>query len=192
MRAAIVGFLPILPAAFAVALSPHAPGSCAGPTWRELVRDSAATVWQPYPIRMPKRTAVVDMSIDYRAEFDIPRDVCYLNAAYMTPQPRRAVEAAIRGARYRAQPWRITPPDFFAKVEDLRAAFARRIACAPDNVAIVPSAGYGVSCAALNVPAGTGDVILGMHDQFPSNYYAWCRRAPALGMEFHSARPEAG
>ena len=100
------------------------------------------------------------MSSNYRAEFDIPRDICYLNAAYMTPQPRRVLEATLDGARYRAQPWRITPPDFFAEVETLRAAFAGLIACAPDNVAIVPSAGYGVSCAARNLPLRRGDIIL--------------------------------
>ncbi|HSM31907.1 MAG TPA: aminotransferase class V-fold PLP-dependent enzyme, partial [Woeseiaceae bacterium] len=98
----------------------------------------------------------------------------------------------VRGARYRAQPWRITPPDFFAEVEVLRAAFARLVACEPDNIAIVPSAGYGVSCAALNLPLARGDVILGLHDQFPSNYYAWCRTARASGAEFHIARRKDG
>ena len=132
------------------------------------------------------------MSTEYRAEFDLPRDICYLNAAYMTPQPRRVVDAAVAGARYRAQPWRITPPDFFAEVEALRAAFAGLVNCDPDNVAIVPSAGYGVSCAAANLPMRQGDVILGMHDQFPSNYYAWCRTAQASGAEFHIAGKEAG
>ena len=132
------------------------------------------------------------MSRNYRAEFDIPRDICYLNAAYMTPQPRRVLEAAVAGARYRAQPWGITPPDFFAEVETLRTAFAALIACEPDNVAIVPSAGYGVSCAARNLPLRRGDIILGLHDQFPSNYYAWCHAAKAAGAEFHSARKETG
>ena len=132
------------------------------------------------------------MSSNHRAEFDIPRDICYLNAAYMTPQPRRVLEAAVDGARYRAQPWRITPPDFFAEVEILRAAFAGLVACEPDNVAIVPSAGYGVSCAARNLPLRRGDIILGLHDQFPSNYYAWRHTAQASGAEFHIARKEAG
>ena len=112
------------------------------------------------------------MSKDYRAEFDIPRDMCYLNAAYMTPQPRRVLEATIDGARYRAQPWGITPPDFFAEVEALRTAFAGLVGCEPGNIAIVPSAGYGVSCAARNLPLQRRDIILGLHDQFPSNYYA--------------------
>lgn len=132
------------------------------------------------------------MSPDYRAEFDIPREICYLNAAYMTPQPRRVLKAAIRGATYRAQPWRISPPDFFSEVETLRGAFARLVGCEADNVAIVPSAGYGVSCAALNLTARPGEVILGMHDQFPSNYYAWCRMATASGARFHIARKESG
>ena len=125
------------------------------------------------------------MSNDFRAEFDIPRDICYLNAAYMTPQPRRVVEAAMRGATRRSQPWRITPADFFSEVEALRAAFARQVGCSADNVAIVPSASYGVSCAAANLSLERGDVILALQDQFPSNYYSWRRQALASGAEFH-------
>ena len=95
-------------------------------------------------------------SIDFRAEFDIPRDICYLNAAYMTPQPRTVVEAAINGTNRRAQPWTVKPPDFFSEVEALRAAFARQVGCSPDNIAIVPSAGYGVSTAANNMGTRSG------------------------------------
>ena len=76
--------------------------------------------------------------------------------------------------------------------ETLRAAFAGLVACDPDNVAIVPSAGYGVSCAARNLPSRRGDIILGLHDQLPSNYYAWCHTAQAADAEFHIARKEAG
>jgi selenocysteine lyase/cysteine desulfurase len=132
------------------------------------------------------------MSIDYRAEFDIPRDICYLNAAYMTPQPRDVVAAAIRGATRRSQPWKIAPPDFFKEVEALRAAFARQVGCSSDNIAIVPSAGYGVSSAAINMPTRPGDVILALNDQFPSNYYAWHRQALATGAEFRIVSKGAG
>ena len=125
------------------------------------------------------------MSIDYSAEFDIPRDICYLNAAYMGPQPRRVVEAAMRGATRRSQPWQITPADFFSEVEVLRAAFAQQVGCSADNIAIVPSASYGVACAAANLPVKQGDVILALKDQFPSNYYSWRRQALASDAEFH-------
>ena len=132
------------------------------------------------------------MSTDYRAAFDIPRDVCYLNACYMTPQPRAVLAATILGAEQRAQPWRITPPDFFAEVEALRAAFARQVGCSPDNIAIVPSAGYGVSCAANNLPLTEGGLILALDEQFPSNYYAWRRQALASSAEFCVVNKEAG
>ena len=125
------------------------------------------------------------MSVDYRAEFDIPRDVCYLNSCYMTPQPRRVVEAACRGAARRSQPWSLAPADFFTEVEVLRAAFARQIGCANDNIAIVPSAGYGVACAAKNLRIQSGDLVLALGDQFPSNYYAWRRETSASGAAFH-------
>jgi len=132
------------------------------------------------------------MTKDYRAEFDLPRDLCYLNAAYMTPQPRRVLEAAKRGAELRAEPWRITPRDFFTDVEALRNAFARQVGCSADNIAVVPSAGYGVSCAVANIATGPGDRILAMHDQFPSNYYAWRRQAMNSGAEFHVVQRESG
>ena len=132
------------------------------------------------------------MSIDYRAEFAIPRDICYLNAAYMTPQPRCVVDAARRGATLRSQPWNITPPDFFTEVETLRAAFALQVGCPADNIAIVPSAGYGVSCATRNLLLEAGDIILALEDQFPSNYYAWEREASATGANFHVVGKEPG
>ncbi len=132
------------------------------------------------------------MSIDYRAEFDIPRDICYLNAAYMTPQPRRVVEAAIRGAARRSQPWQIAPADFFSEVESLRTVFAGQVDCPADNIAIVPSAGYGVSSAAANLSIGPGDVVLALSDQFASNYYAWRRQVMAAGAEFHIVSRAAG
>lgn len=130
------------------------------------------------------------MSTDYRAEFEIPRDICYLNACYMTPQPRCVVEGTIRGATRRSQPWTITPPDFFNEVETLRAAFARQVGCSPDNIAIVPSASYGVACAANNLPIKDGGIILALNDQFPSNYYAWRRQSLSSGAEFHVVNKE--
>jgi selenocysteine lyase/cysteine desulfurase len=132
------------------------------------------------------------MTVNYRADFDIPRDICYLNAAYMTPQPRDVVTAMLRGATLRSQPWHITPPDFFHDVEALRATFARQVGCSPDNIAIVPSAGYGASCAAINMPLTGDGVILALHEQFPSNYYAWRRQALASGAEFHVVNKERG
>ncbi|MDJ0938862.1 MAG: hypothetical protein QNJ00_03785, partial [Woeseiaceae bacterium] len=92
----------------------------------------------------------------YRDEFEIPRDICYLNNAYMGPQPRRVLEATQQGAIRRSRPWTITPADFFDGVETLRASFARIVGCSAENIAIVPSCGYGISTAANNLSTSQG------------------------------------
>lgn len=132
------------------------------------------------------------MLSNLRSEFDIPRDICYLKSAYMGPQPHRVIEAAIDGARRRSQPWRISPIDFFAEVEQLRTAFAQVVESSADNIAIVPSASYGAATAARNLPVAAGDRILMIDEQFPSNYYIWKRVADEAGAEIVFAAPEDG
>ena len=132
------------------------------------------------------------MPTQFRADFDIPRDICYLNAAYMTPQPRRVLQAAVEGAKRRARAWQIAPTDFFREVEILRTAFARQVNCSSDNIAIVPSAGYGVAVAANNMSIEAGGVILVLGDQFPSNYYSWQRLANQSGAEVRVVSKEEG
>ncbi|MEL7185975.1 MAG: aminotransferase class V-fold PLP-dependent enzyme [Pseudomonadota bacterium] len=129
---------------------------------------------------------------DLRRQFDIPRGICYLKSAYMGPQPKCVIEAAIEGARRRSQPWRIAPIDFFTEVEQLRTEFARVIGCSPDNIAIVPSASYGAATAARNLNVQSGDAILMIDEQFPSNYYVWKRATDEAGANIVFARPEAG
>ena len=123
------------------------------------------------------------MSSHFRDEFNIPRDICYLNAAYMTPQPQRVLRGAIAGAERRAMAWKVAPEDFFRDVEILRGAFARQVYCSAENIAIVPSAGYGISVAANNLVVEKNGYILVLADQFPSNYYSWQRLAERHGAE---------
>jgi len=48
-----------------------------------------------------------------RALFDIPADVCFLNAASWSPLPLATVEAGRRAVALKCQPWRLDP-DFAA------------------------------------------------------------------------------
>lgn len=117
-----------------------------------------------------------------RALFDIPDDIAYLNAAYMGPLPKAAVAAGAVGVSVKARPWQISPADFFEPMDDLRALFARLIG-APDGdgVALIPSASYGLSLAAANLPVAPGQRILVLAEQFPSNVYPWRRLAAEAG-----------
>lgn len=132
------------------------------------------------------------MKRELRSEFDIPRDVCYLNASYMTPQPTRVRKAAERGARQRAAPWQVHPADFFTSVEALRSEFAKLVGCSANNVAIIPAASYGIATAAKNLSLGADESILLLKDQFPSNFYSWQRLAREHGGKLDIVSPVAG
>jgi len=101
----------------------------------------------------------------------------------MTPQPKRVLRAAVRGAEKRANAWQITPDDFFGQVETLRKSFASVLGCSPENIAIVPSASYGVATAANNIGLGAGESVMMLEEQFPSNYYSWQRLAKNAGAQ---------
>jgi selenocysteine lyase/cysteine desulfurase len=115
--------------------------------------------------------------------FDIPDDVAYLNCAYMSPLMLSAREVGLEGAVRKCRPWEIFPPDFFADAEIARDLLARLIGARADDIAIVSSASYGVALAAANLPVAAGQRVIVLHEQFPSNVYAWRELARERGAE---------
>lgn len=109
--------------------------------------------------------------------FDIPGDVAYLNCAYMSPLMKAVVEAGNAALARKAHPWELTPDQFFTGSDEFRATAAQLVDGSADDIAIVPSAGYGIATAARNLPLKKGQSVLVLAEQFPSNYYAWQRRA---------------
>ncbi len=105
--------------------------------------------------------------------FDIPDDVAYFNCAYVAPLMRSVRAAGMRGARRRGRPWEILPRHFFEDSEVGRGLFARLIGAGADDVAIVPSASYGIALAAANLPLERGKKVVILHQEFPSDVYAW-------------------
>src|SRR5262245_56725327 len=97
-----------------------------------------------------------------RALFDIPPDVCFLNAASWSPLPRRRVEAGRQAVERKGRPWLLEHDFAASQYERTRRAAARLINADPDDVALVASVGYGVSTAAkvFAVPRGSRVLVL--------------------------------
>ncbi|MGE3275143.1 MAG: aminotransferase class V-fold PLP-dependent enzyme [Vicinamibacterales bacterium] len=126
-----------------------------------------------------------------RSRFDIPPDVTYLNCAYMGPLSRAALAAGDAGLRAKQHPWTITAPDFFRNAATLRGLVAGLMGAAPADIAIVPSASYGIAVAAANLPLAAGRRVLLLDEAFPSMVYAWRERAADAGAEVVTVpRPE--
>ena len=124
--------------------------------------------------------------------FEIPDGITYLNCASMAPQLRSITEAGLRAVRTKASPWNLSGPEWFAGSEELRALAARVMGTDSDGVALVPAASYGIATAAANLPLSRGQTIVILHQQFPSNVYAWYELAKKNGGRVVVAQREPG
>ena len=117
------------------------------------------------------------MSPADRELFDIPRTITYLNTASIGPRLKAVTEAGRNAIDRFASPWTITADDWFSGPETLRKGFAQFIGVSVDAIALIPSASYGIAIAAKNIPLSANANIVVIEDQYPSNIYAWRRRA---------------
>ncbi|MDO9706955.1 aminotransferase class V-fold PLP-dependent enzyme [Paracraurococcus lichenis] len=116
-----------------------------------------------------------------RDAFDIPRDICFLNAASWSPLPKAVQEAGHRGVARKGQPWTWNAPDHAAQFARARRAAAALIGAAPEDIALVSSVGYGVATAAKNLPVPKGSRVLLLADDHSSPTLEWIQRAPEGG-----------
>jgi selenocysteine lyase/cysteine desulfurase len=123
-----------------------------------------------------------------RDRFEIPDNVAYLNCAYTSPLLKSAHQAGAAALQSKANPWTITPADFFTSAETARELFAELISSSSDDVALVPAVSYGIALAARNIPIQSGQSIVVVQDQFPSNVYAWMRMAREKGAELKTVK----
>jgi selenocysteine lyase/cysteine desulfurase len=130
-----------------------------------------------------------------RALFDIPREVCYLNAAAFGPLPRAGQEAGERGAARKSRPWELRDwaTGARAQAERARAAAARLIGAEADDVAVISSVSYGVATAGRVLPVTHGERVLVLQDDHSSPVLEWLGRAKLVWFEVETvARPEDG
>ncbi len=128
-----------------------------------------------------------------RAEFFLPRDVHYLNCAYMGPLPRASEAAGIAGLRRKCVPTGIGADDFFSESEELRRLFAALVGAeSPRRIAIQPGASYGIAVAARNLPLARGQSVVLVEEQFPGSVLAWRRRAAESGARIRTVGPGDG
>lgn len=114
--------------------------------------------------------------------FTIPESIHYLNCAYMSPQLKAVEEVGHVSLKRKNAPWEMQIMDFFEPVEKLKSLFSKLIQVEDANrIAIIPSASYGLSTVARNLPLKAGQEIIVVEGQFPSNVYPWKREADAKG-----------
>ncbi len=125
--------------------------------------------------------------------FSLPDSVTYLNGAYMSPQLKSVETIGVECLKKKSLPYTIAPEDFFSQRTILKKRFAKLID-APDyqNIAIIPSASYGIANVANNVKLKSGDEIILVDEQFPSNVYEWKKIAKKQQAIIKIVKPPTG
>ena len=121
------------------------------------------------------------MLASQRALFDIPRDVCYLNAAAWGPIPMSAVAIGKQGAELKSRPWEFDRDFAELRFERTRRAAAKLINASPEDVALIPSVGYGVSTAAKLFTPPVDSRVLVIDNDHSSPTLEWMVRAETGG-----------
>lgn len=114
--------------------------------------------------------------------FNLSNNVTYLNGSYMSPLLKSVEEIGRDSIAVKLNPQNLSESDFFTGQITLKKRFAQLIEADDyQNIAIIPSASYGISTAANNIPLQKGDEIIVLNEQFPSNIYPWKRKEEETG-----------
>ena len=127
-----------------------------------------------------------------KALFDIPKDVHYINCAYMSPLMNHLEELSFDVIKNQKHPYKIGATDFFEPSQILKHNFANLIGVDnPERIAIIPSVSYGIANVVQNVRMEPGQNIIIAAEQFPSNVYPWMHLCEANNGELHQVRRPA-
>jgi selenocysteine lyase/cysteine desulfurase len=126
-----------------------------------------------------------------RALFDIPRDVCFFNAASWSPMPLAVQSAGRTAAARKGRPWLIDQAFAPAQHERARTAAARLINADPGDIALIASVSYGVATAAKIVTVPAGKRVLVLANDHSSPVLEWMTRAATQGFIVETVQPPA-
>ena len=126
-----------------------------------------------------------------RALFDIPRDVCFLNAASWSPLPLAVQEAGRAAIGRKGQPWKLEAGFQSQQYERTRKAAAALIGADAADVALIPSVGYGVATAGKVLAIPRGSRVLVLQDDHTSPVLEWMSRAEAGGFGVEQVKQPA-
>src|SRR5260370_13540622 len=124
-----------------------------------------------------------------RTLFDIPREICYLNAASWSPLPIATQEAGRVGVARKGRPWAIDPALPQRQFERARRAAARLINAETDDVALISSVSYGVAAAAKLIDVPAASRVLVLENDHSSAVLEWMNLSSAGRVTVEAVRP---
>jgi selenocysteine lyase/cysteine desulfurase len=111
----------------------------------------------------------------YRAEFPVTEKYIYFNHASVAPLPRRVARAMQEHAAEVLDHGSVGFRSWTETIDALRDAAARLIGAGPDEIALTKNTSEGLAVIANGLDWRRGDVMVGVEDEFPANYFPWAQ-----------------
>ena len=126
--------------------------------------------------------------------FSLEEGVHYINCATMSPNLKSVEQAGFEGIIRKSNPQKITQETFFETTIPVQKAFAKLINCNDfERIAMIPSTSYGMAIVARNLGfkpnLKSGQEILMVHEEFPSDVYAWEEVCMEKGLKIKTIIP---
>jgi len=106
-----------------------------------------------------------------RAEFPSLAKWTFLNTATFGQSPRCAAEAVARHMARRVETACMDFLEWYEDMDRIRAACAKLVNCAPEDIAFIPSSSIGLSFLMQGLDWRPGDEVLTIEHEFPNQLY---------------------
>lgn len=113
----------------------------------------------------------------FREQMPVARRWAYLDHAAVSPLPSPTHRALLEWAEQAAMDGDVHWPQWECRVENLREKAATLLGAATAEIALLRSTSEGVNLVAEGFPWQTGDNVVTLADEFPTNQYAWLNQA---------------
>lgn len=131
---------------------------------------------------------------DFRAAFREQMPVCrrfaYLDHAAVAPLPSPTGEAIRRWLDQAVEEGDVPWLQWSANLAGCRNRAAELLRATAEEIALVPNTTLGIHCIATGYPWQSGDRMIALGNEFPSNLLPW-KQLAAVGVEVDVYQPEA-
>ena len=137
--------------------------------------DPTAMVQSPHFLAglLPDESIADDPWGWWRSQMPITEKWAYFDHAAVAPLPRQAAAAIATYAEEASRDGDTRWPQWAEDNEQLRSNFAKLLACAPAEIALIPNTSYGINAVAEGLRWQPGDNIVLPAGEFPSNRFPW-------------------
>ncbi len=132
-----------------------------------------------------------DLVAEFRRQMPVTENWAYLDHAAVAPLSGPAQQAIQAWAVEAAEQGETVWARWVRRVEQVRVTAAAMIGAEPEEIALVHNTTIGISLVAEGLPWQTGDNVVTLDDEFPSNIYPWMNLAER-GVEMRRVPTDRG